>query len=195
MRNSEQFETLMKSALNVKVDDVLPSDDMFIKIREGIEPDRSEPKMIKGNFFKSNFSVKKVLAVGLCCTVLLAGSAFAANYINKYVRGFLTEKEYKTLPSKAEIKKDAGFAAKIPESLPGGFKLNNANLAGYIDGASQSKEDDKRKVFGVSYKKPDGNLDSFLTLSASNDENEAKIGKDPKTVYICGKEAHYWEYT
>lgn len=201
MSNQQHFENILKAALVSKAEKISSSDAIFENIKNEIELNRSEKKiMLKDKFLLLNY--KKSIVAALFSTFIITGSVItlspslrvsAAETLSKFANGYLSMKSYIEAPSKEALKNDLGFEAKIPSSLPGGYKLIESSISGHVDGSLPEKMYDKKEV-GAIYTK-DILSKKGLTLSASNSDSNSPIFKNAQTVAINNTTAYWAEYT
>lgn len=201
MSNQQQFEDILKATLVSKAEKVSLSDAIFENIKNEIELNRSRKKiMLKDKFLLLDY--KKSIAAALFSTFIITGSVLAvspslrvsaAETLSKFANGYLSMKSYIEAPSKEDLKNDLGYEAKIPASLPGGYKLIDCSIAGHVDGSQTEKMYDKKEA-GAIYSK-DMLSKKGLTLSASNSASNSPIFKNAKTVTIGNTTAYWAEYT
>lgn len=195
MSNQQQFEDNIKKVLYSKAENIAPSDDMFQKIKSEIKTNRSEKIM--------HFKLKKSMIAASCCFII-AGSVLATSpnfrasalqSIGKYVNGYTDMKHYDSAPSKTQLQKDMGYSVKLPDSLPGGYKLIDADIDGHIDGSNPDKQYDNRGA-GATYS-INNNRKQSITLTAQKRDTEANaaIFKNAKAVKIGDNTAYFTEYT
>lgn len=205
MSNQEQFEDIIKTSLLNKSEEISPSDNMFENIKNKIQSNRSEKKlMLKEKFFPLNLNIKKSVIAASCGTLIIAGSILtfspatrvsALQSIDKYVNGYASMKDYNKSPSKDELKKDLGYDAKMPSSLDGGYKLIGSGVTGHIDGSNPDKQYDKKEAGGM-YSKDNYKKD-FVTLDIwkAGAREDSPIFKNAKAVTIGNTAAQWVEYT
>lgn len=115
--------------------------------------------------------------IGAACGFTIIGLFFATSpnitasalqSINKYVNGYTDVKNYDKAPSKADLQKDIGYVVKLPDSLPGGYKLINASITGHVDGSTPDKQQyDKRgvgSIYSIHNTKQDSITSSYASL-------------------------------
>lgn len=202
MSKQKQFEDILKRGLISKSEEINPSEEMFHKIETQIKLNKEGSKFMFKNI---NFSIKKSIAAACLGLTFLIGStliispsarAFAANNLNRFVNGYMAEKEYDKVPSGNELQKQAGFKVKMPQTLPGGYNILNVGVAGHVvgnaDNSKLTSPDKKKEVGGIYEKNIDGNK-SKLFLNVCNDKG-TDYNVEPKTVKIGDKTARFFEY-
>ncbi len=201
MLTQEKFENIVKSMLHEKAEGMELSPDLAEKVRFQIETRRSEKNfMSEKKFFPIDFNLKKAVAVTVCSALVITGSVFtfskelrvwAAENINRFVVGYETVKSYETAASGTQIQKDAGFAAKIPEILPGGYTLVHSNLAGQKEGIGADLKETGKKLIGVTYQKAGEEKPFSLGVSISKADSEFSA-RNGETVVNLGTMTAYW---
>ncbi|WP_242866307.1 hypothetical protein [Clostridium ljungdahlii] len=202
MLNQEQFDKSIKKALLNKSQDIVPSDNMFENIKSEIKSNRSDKYMSKEKFLPFSLNIKKTVIAASCGFLILAGSvaaspnlrASALQSIGKYVNGYTDMKHYNKVPSKADLQKDLGYSVKIPDSLPGGYKLIDAGVDGHIDGATPDKQYDNRganAIYSINNAKG-----TSITLGASKRsvEADAPIFKNAVPVKMGSITGYFTQY-
>ncbi|WML32877.1 hypothetical protein [Clostridium sp. OS1-26] len=163
MSNQQQFKDIVKAALLNKAEEASQSDNMFESIKYEIQSNRSEKRfMLKEKFLPLNLNLKKSIITASCGIFIIAGSvltfspsirASALQIIDKNVNGYTSIRNYDKAPSKDTLKKDLGYAIKMPASLPGGYKLVDSNITGHIDGSLPPEKQYDKKAAGAIYSK------------------------------------------
>ncbi|QXM05600.1 DUF4367 domain-containing protein [Crassaminicella indica] len=195
MKKQKQFEDIIKLELNIRASDITPSLDSFQNIKKRIiEKGRNENNMSKKYNFKNNRFMKTVVAAMLCMTFLTGAynvssdmRAFANSIIDKFVKGYASDKTYYKLPEKDELQKELGFEAKVPEALLDDFKFVDGTTSVYVDGSSDEIYDSNRKEFGATYKKASKNSDADLSLTICNYEFDSDTYKNTEKITSANK--------
>jgi hypothetical protein len=89
-----------------------------------------------------------------------------------------------------------GYVVKLPDSLPGGYKLINASINGHVDGSTPDKQQYDKRGVGAIYS-IDNTKQNSITSSAqkSNVDAKAPIFKNAKAVKVGNSTAYWTEYT
>lgn len=202
MLNQQQFEDSIKKALFNEAEVITPSDNMFDKIESAIK--LNDKNMLKEKRSHTVFNFKRSIIAASCSFIIiglfLATSSnittSALQSINKYVNGYIDIKHYHKAPSKSDLQKYMGYAVKLPNSLPGGYKLVNASIDGHIDGSTPDKQQYDKRGAGAIYS-IDNTKQNSITLSAQKSDVDANspIFKNAKPVKIGSTTAYWTEYT
>lgn len=202
MSNQQQFDNIIKSALMDKAEKISQRENMFENIKNEIQSNRNE-KVFNLRIRLPYFNLKKSMITAACCMFIAAGAVFtfspdarvsALQSIGKYVNGYIDMKSYDKAPSKDNLKNDLGYDAKMPESLPGGYKLIDAGISGHIDGSTPDKQYDKKEVDSI-YSKDNTKKES-ISLSAwkVGAKEDPLIYKNAKVVTVGNTTAYWAEY-
>ncbi|WPC43617.1 hypothetical protein [Clostridium sp. JS66] len=202
MSNQQQFDNIIKSALMDKAEKVSQKENMFENIRNEIQSNRNE-KILNLRDRLPYFNLKKSMITAACCMFIAAGAVFtfspdarvsALQSIGKYVNGYIDMKSYDKAPSKDNLKSDLGYDAKMPESLPGEYKLIDAGISGHINGSTPDKQYDKKEADGI-YSKNNTREES-ISLSAwkVGAKKDSSIYKNAKAVTVGNTTAYWAEY-
>lgn len=202
MSNQQQFEDNIKKVLFNKAETIKPRDDMFDKIESTIK--LNNKNMVNGKLSYITFNFKKSI-IAAACGFTIVGlffvtssnfTASALQSINKYVNGYIDMKHYDNAPSKADLQKDLGYTVKLPDSLPGGYKIIDASIDGHIDGSTPDKQQYDKRGVGAIYS-IDKTKQNGITLSVQKTDVDANspIFKNAKPVNIGNTTAYWTEYT
>lgn len=142
-----EFDTLIKEALEERVKEIEPSEQMLENIRREAKERRKETGSMK-------FGMKKVVAVAAIC--LMSVTAYAATQMVGTI-GYSTT-DITAYEDLAKAEKKLGFDAKYVESFANGFTFENGGI-----GATQGMDENNNPVgeeYGVltvCYKNDAGN--------------------------------------
>lgn len=169
-----EFDTLLKEALEERVKEIEPSEQMLENIRREAKERRKETVSMK-------FGMKKVVAVAAIC--LMSVTAYAATQMVGTVGHSSTDiTAYEDL---AKAEKKLGFDAKYVESFANGFTFANGGT-----GATQGMDENNNPVgeeYGtltVCYKNDAGDT---LTLRIEEGNPYVDAGEEAGNGYSVSK--------
>lgn len=149
----KDFDTLMRQALEEKVRDVEPSDDLLKKIRTEADERRKETGFMKFNMKKMVAAVAAICALSVTC--------YAAGQLGGVVSSGTPD--IKTFAELEKAEKKLGFDAKFVETFENGMTFQYGGT-----GETQGQDEDgnpvgeKYQTMTVSYADEKGNKVSLL---------------------------------
>lgn len=194
-----QLDETIKKVLLSKSQEVMPSDNMFENIKREIK--KNDKKANIKNFFLLNVHINKTISVALCSILILVISFFAypnvtsaIQRISRYVEGYVDMKDYSNKSSKADLKNELGYNVKIPKYIPGGYKLINSSIDGYVNGAASSKQYSNRGIDAIYSINNSREKSMILGASKRYTEVNSVIFKNAKAIKIGKTKGYYTEY-
>lgn len=113
------FDSEIKKVLTEKTKDVMPSDNLLIRIKSRLYEEREIKNMKK-------FKFTPKIAIAAVFTIVLATAAIGAGKIKYTTSHSSLLDEIKHFPDKAEVEEIVGFSPKYVENL-GGFEFKAAH--------------------------------------------------------------------
>ena len=191
MKYTEVFERQIKESLDRRVEDIEPSQALFLKVRREILEKEGKNKM---NSVLTHKGIRKWIIAGAVGIFSIAGIAapLVVNKIHTWYGG--SGAGFTSFPEDKAVQKEIGYVPKALEDLPGGFTFSEASIT-YIQGDDEGgAQVVKTKGITFYYDKGQKEKGKYLSLNTTplieemvRSEKEEKILKGNKELYYTAQ--------
>ena len=154
-----EYDKKIKNQIKMSMEDAFPSDYVKNKIDLKIQKLEKNP----GGYRMKNLKKVKLVTAATVCLAFLGVGAYAAGSFKGSIGSVDKRQAYTEYTDLSKVKKEAGFEAKLPETLPSGFNFDSFLVGDTADLDDEGNQLNKRKNIMVTYK---NEQDTTLTLFA-----------------------------